>query len=79
MSRPATQAAGIDTAWPRPLATKERFSPQKPRRNKDVPREPAGRRLVAQDCDRRVAELHFRIAVLNGLTALGIPATEAVG
>ncbi|QFT64396.1 hypothetical protein FIU91_15765 [Roseivivax sp. THAF30] len=38
-----------------------------------------GQGLMARDFDRRVAELHVRIAVLNGFTALGIPITEAVG
>ena len=38
-----------------------------------------GQRLSARDFDRQVAELHVRIAVLNGFTALGIPVTEAVG
>ena len=33
---------------------------------------------MARDFDRQVAELQVRIAVLNGYTALGIPATEAV-
>ncbi|MEO1495318.1 MAG: IS5/IS1182 family transposase, partial [Pseudomonadota bacterium] len=32
-----------------------------------------------RDFDRQVAELQIRIAVLNGYTALGIPATEPVG
>ena len=38
-----------------------------------------GQRLMARDFDRQIAELHVRIAVLNGYTALGIPVTEAVG
>jgi transposase len=38
-----------------------------------------GQCLMARDVDRQVAELHVRIAVLNGYTALGIPVTEAVG
>jgi hypothetical protein len=38
-----------------------------------------GQRLMARDFDRQVAEFHVRVAVLNGLTALGIPVTEAVG
>ena len=38
-----------------------------------------GQRLMARDFGRQVAELHVRIAVLNGYTALGIPVTEAVG
>lgn len=33
---------------------------------------------MARDFDREVAELHIRIAVLNGYTALGISVTEAV-
>ncbi|MCE0507282.1 IS5 family transposase [Roseivivax sp. GX 12232] len=38
-----------------------------------------GQGLMARDFDRQVAELHVRIAVLNGFTALGILITEAVG
>ena len=38
-----------------------------------------GQRLAARDFDRQVAEFHVRVAVLNGFTALGIPAPEAVG
>jgi hypothetical protein len=38
-----------------------------------------GQRLMARDFDRQVAEIHVRIAVLNGYTALGTPFTEPVG
>jgi len=38
-----------------------------------------GRRLMARDFDRQVAELQIRIAVRNRYTALGIPVTETVG
>ena len=38
-----------------------------------------GQRLMARSFDRQVAEVHIRIAVMNGYTALGIPITEAVG
>jgi hypothetical protein len=38
-----------------------------------------GHRLRARDFDRQVADLHFRIAVLNGCAVLGTPVTEAVG
>ena len=38
-----------------------------------------GQRLMARDFDREAAEIQVRIAVLNGYTALGIPATTAVG
>jgi len=38
-----------------------------------------GQRLSARKFDRQVAEFQFRVAVLNGFTALGIPVTEAVG
>lgn len=34
---------------------------------------------MARDCDRQVAEIQIRVAVLNRYTALGIPATEVVG
>ncbi len=37
-----------------------------------------GRRLMARDFDRQVAELHVRVAILNSYTALGTPVTEAV-
>ena len=37
-----------------------------------------GQRLMARDCDRQVAEVHVRIAFMNGYTALGIPVTETV-
>jgi hypothetical protein len=35
-----------------------------------------GQRLSARDFDRHVAKFHARIAVLNGLTALGTPITK---
>ena len=38
-----------------------------------------GHRLMARDFDRQVSEFQIRVAVLNGVTALGIPVTEAVG
>lgn len=38
-----------------------------------------GQRLSARDFERQVAEIQIRAAILNGLTALGIPRTEAVG
>ena len=31
------------------------------------------------DFDRQVAEFQIRVAVLNGVTALGIPVTQVVG
>lgn len=34
---------------------------------------------MAGDFDRQVAELHFRIANLNGYTVLGILVTETLG
>ncbi|MCF6433840.1 IS5/IS1182 family transposase, partial [Leisingera sp. MMG025] len=37
-----------------------------------------GQSLMARNFERQVAELQVRIAVLNGYTALGIPATEPV-
>jgi len=36
-------------------------------------------RLMARDFDRQVSEFPVRVAALNGLTALGIPVTQAVG
>jgi len=36
-------------------------------------------RLMAHDFDRQVAEIHVRLAILNGYTALGIPVTKAMG
>ncbi|GLK65227.1 IS5-like element ISPko3 family transposase [Paracoccus kondratievae] len=38
-----------------------------------------GQRLTAREFDCQVAELHIRMAVMNGYTALGIPVTETVG
>ena len=38
-----------------------------------------GQRLSARDFERQVAEFQVRVAVMNGLTALGIPVTETVG
>ena len=38
-----------------------------------------GQRLTAREFGRQVAELHIRMAVMNGYTALGIPVTETVG
>jgi len=38
-----------------------------------------GQRLMTQSSDRQVAELQVRMAVLNGVTALGIPVRQAVG
>jgi hypothetical protein len=38
-----------------------------------------GHRLAAKDLDRQVADFQMWVAALNGLTALGIPVTEAVG
>ena len=35
--------------------------------------------LSARDFDRQVAEAQVRVAVLNGLTALGTPITEVAG
>lgn len=37
-----------------------------------------GHPLMARDFDRQIAELQVRIAVLNGYTAPGIPATVPV-
>jgi hypothetical protein len=38
-----------------------------------------GQRRPARDFDRQVAEFLVRVALLNGVTALGTPITEAVG
>ena len=38
-----------------------------------------GQRLMARDFNRQVAEVQVRIAIMNGYTALGIPATKTVG
>jgi hypothetical protein len=64
----------------------ERIPPPKPSRDNDALCEPTvreanllGQRLIARDCDRQVAEIQVRIAVLNGCTVLGIPLTESVG
>jgi len=34
---------------------------------------------MAQDANRQVARFPVRVAVLNGVTPLGIPVTEAAG
>jgi hypothetical protein len=36
-------------------------------------------RLSARDFNRQVAAIQIRAAILNGVTALGIPCTVAVG
>ena len=62
------------------LATMERLSPPKPRRNKDATSvKLLGQRLTARDFDRQVVEFQVRVAILNGFTARGIPVTETVG
>ncbi|BAQ70583.1 transposase, IS4 family protein [Rhodovulum sulfidophilum] len=38
-----------------------------------------GQKLMARDFDRQTVELQVRIAILNRLTALGIPGTRPVG
>jgi len=38
-----------------------------------------GQRLAARNFDRQVAEFQVRVAVPNGLSALGIPVTQVVG
>ena len=58
----------------------ERIPPPKPRRNENATSvKLLGQRLMARDFDRQVAEFQVRVAVLNGFTALGIPATQAMG
>ena len=58
----------------------ERIPPPKPRRNENATSvKLLGQRLMARDFDRQVAEFQVRVAVLNGFTALGIPATQAIG
>jgi hypothetical protein len=38
-----------------------------------------GQRVMARDFDRQIAEFQVHVAVLNGVTAPGKPATEPVG
>lgn len=38
-----------------------------------------GRRLLARDFDRQVAEIQVRVTILNAFTALGITVTKDVG
>ena len=58
----------------------ERLSPPKPRRDENATCvKLLGQRLSAREIDRQVAEFQIRIAVLNGVTALGIPVTDAEG
>ena len=37
-----------------------------------------GQRLMSREPERQAAELQVRVAVRNGFTALGMPATEAM-
>ena len=78
--------AGLEIPRSCDLATMERIPPPEPRRDQDALYKPKvreakllGQRLMARDFDRQVAEIHVRIAVLNGYTALGTPFTEPVG
>ena len=75
------------------LAQVVRLPPEEPRRDeasRDIAtRYPAGQwmnglellgqTLMARDFDRQTAELRVRIAILNRVTALRIPATQPVG
>ena len=38
-----------------------------------------GQCLMARDFDRQLAEFQVRVAVLNGVTSLGIPVTKVMG
>ena len=77
---PQRDPAHIEACRSNPMATMERVSPSKPRRDQDATSvKLLGQRLSAREFDRQVAEFHVRVAVLNGFTALGIPVTEAVG
>jgi hypothetical protein len=38
-----------------------------------------GQRLMARAPERQVAKLQVRVAIMDGLTALGIPITKAAG
>ena len=72
--------ADIKACGSNDMATMERVSPPKPRRDQDATSvKLLGQRLSAREFDRQVAEFQIRVAVLNGFTALGIPVTEAVG
>ena len=79
---------------PHHLATMERLPPPKPRRDlrrirkqsgrlfsrrSDALCEAAGAAPLARDIDRQVAEFQVRVAVLNGIIALGTPVTNAAG
>lgn len=41
--------------------------------------EPLRPRVLVRDFDRRLAEFHVRLAILNGYSALGIPVAELEG
>ena len=71
--------ARIDLSGPGTLAELERIPPSEPRRDEDAWFEPAGKRPVARDFDRQVAEVQVRIAAPNGYTAIDILVTKAVG
>jgi hypothetical protein len=75
----------VDMLWSNPLATIARFPPPAPQRNQDALSEPQDRnvkrqgwRLRARDVNRRIAKMQIRVAVLRGITALGIAVTNVV-
>ncbi len=76
-------SAAACRAWPSVLATLQRISPSKPRRDEDELREVARSaspfHRMARDFDRQIAEVQVCAAVLNRFTALGIPFTTVVG
>ena len=54
------------------------LSPPEPRRDEDALCGPAPHGTMARNFDRQATEFQVRVAVLNGFTAPGIPATETV-
>ena len=84
--RPQRVPARVETLRLHDLATMERLSPPKPRRNQDALCEPKvrvakllGQRLMAHNFDRQGTDSQVRVTVLNGLTAHGIQVTKDVG
>lgn len=73
------KAAGSEVPRSCALAIIARPPPQKPRRNQDALYATTRSRLMARDFDRQVAEFHVLVAVLIGLTALGIPVSKVMG
>ena len=69
----------VEAPGPGALADLERLSPARRSEAKMNCVKLLGRRLIYHDFDRQVAEVRIRVAVLDRLTALGIPMFVAAG